>query len=192
MQALKLWPTPVGIFEHPDFERINSEILKHDELRGANWFAKKSVWDLKEEYPILQEMYDWMLQCSAEYCAEHFGVEYRPEYFAHTHGFINYRGRGEEVMMHTHRLTTLAMTYYVNVTNDTGDIRLLDPRSTLGWVSIDAGVPYNQYTYKPKNGTMILFPGWVMHQVVQNQSDQERIALSSNVNLSDECKFGFY
>jgi len=189
---MNLWATPVALFQHPDYESINAEIMQHEELRGCNFLAKKDVWDYVDQVPALRTLYDWMLDCTAKYAEQCFDLEYDPSFFMHGHGSINYRGKGNEAMMHTHRLTTVVMTYYVSVHDNCGDIRLLDPRSTLGWISKNVAKPYNQYTHSPQNGQLIMFPGWVMHMVAQNQTDKERVALTSNVYLKEEFKDKVY
>jgi uncharacterized protein (TIGR02466 family) len=192
MQFMNLWATPVAIFQNSDYRDINAEILKHEELRGCTFLNKKDVWDYRDTVPALQTLYDWMLDCTAKYAEECFGMEYTPEIFYHGHGSMNFRGKGEEALLHTHRLTTVVMTYYIDVHDNCGDIRLLDPRSTLGWISRNDGKPYNQYTHSPNNGELIMFPGWVTHMVAQNQTDKERVALTSNVYLKDEHKDKVY
>ena len=194
-QYLKLWPTPVAIFNHPDYEAINAEILAHDELRDIRGLSlgkgsnKQNLWDRMDSIPVLKELNKWMLDCTAKYAADCFGLEYRPDYFYHEYGAINRRGRGDESVIHSHRLTTVVMTYYVDVHEGCGDIRLLDPRGTLGWISIaDEHKQHNQFNHSPKNGQMIMFPGWVMHSVVHNKTDRERIAVTSNVSLKPEYK----
>lgn len=192
MDFRPMWATPVAFFQHPDAVDINREIMAHDELRECNFWNKKSVWDHKEEIPALAELHDWMLKCTAKYAENCFEFQYKPEYFEHKHAFINYRPRGEEVLFHTHRLTTIVMTYYIQVGDGTGDIRLIDPRSHLGWISLNAGKPYNYYDHHPKEGQMIMFPGWVTHAVRQNQTDTERVAISSNVFLKEEHTFDMF
>jgi hypothetical protein len=192
MKFMNLWATPVALFYHPEYEALNAEILAHIELKGCTFINKIDLWDYVDEVPALRKLYDWMLECSAQYATQCFDLEYDPEFFRHAHGSINYRGRGQEAMMHTHRLTTVVMTYYVDVHDNCGDIRLLDPRSTLGWISRNDGRPYNQYTHSPRNGELILFPGWVTHMVAQNQSDKDRVAITSNVHLKEEFKDKVY
>lgn len=186
-QYLKLWATPVAIFKHPDYEALNAELMSREELRGMNFMNKQDAWDLVDSIPALKTLHAWKLECAAKYASDCFGVDYKPEYFFHTHGSINYRGRGEEAPLHTHRLTTIVTTYYVDVHDNCGDIRLLDPRSTLGWISLDKR-GYNQYTHSPKNGEMIMFPGWVTHAVLHNKTDKERVALTSNMRLIREIE----
>ena len=185
---MKLWATPVAIFKHPDYEAINAELMATEQvqkLRGMNFMSKRDAWDLVDEIPAMKELHRWKLECAAKYASKFFNVEYKPDYFFHTHGSINFRGRGEEAPLHTHRLTTIVTTYYVDVFDDCGDIRLIDPRSTLGWISMEKKA-YNQYTHSPSNGEMIMFPGWVTHAVLHNKTDRERVALTSNIRLKSE------
>ncbi len=185
---MKLWATPVAIFNHPDAEAINAELMSTEQvqkLRGMNYMSKKNAWDLVDEIPAMKELHRWKLECAAKYASKCFSVEYTPEHFFHTQGSINFRGKDEEAPLHTHRLTTIVTTYYVDVHDDCGDIRLIDPRSTLGWISMEKKA-YNQFTYTPQNGSMIMFPGWVTHAVLHNKTDKERVALTGNIRLKPE------
>jgi uncharacterized protein (TIGR02466 family) len=185
---MKLWATPIAIFNHPDAEAINAELMSTEQvqkLRGMNFMSRKDAWDLIEEIPALKELHRWKLECAAKFASKCFNVEYTPEHFFHTQGSINFRKKDEEAPLHTHRLTTIVTTYYVDVHDDCGDIRLIDPRSTLGWISMEKKA-YNQFTYTPQNGSMIMFPGWVTHAVLHNKTDKERVALTGNIRLKPE------
>ena len=185
---MKLWATPVAIFKHPDYETLNAELMSAEmvqKLRGMNFMSKKNAWDLVDEIPAMKELYNWKLECAAKYASKCFNVEYTADHFFHTQGSINFRGRDEEAPLHTHRLTTIVTTYYIDVFDECGDIRLLDPRSTLGWISMEKKA-YNQYTHHPSNGEMIMFPGWVTHAVMHNKTDRDRVALTGNIRLKPE------
>lgn len=192
MNILNLWPTSIGLFEYTHSERINKELMSIQALRDFEWMGKHNIWDLKYIYPAINDLHDWILTCCSYYAKSLFEGEYLPEHFYHTHGWINYRNSGADVAVHNHRLTSITATYYVNVNDNSGDIRFIDPRSTLGWISMNSGKAYNRYDHKPKAGQLVLFPGWVIHQVLQNKSDEERVALSTNINLSDKFKYDLF
>ena len=183
MEFKNLWSTPVAIFEYPDLS-INEEIMAAQEIRDCNFTNRKDIWQYKDKIPAIKKLHDWMLECSAEYAQKCYDVEYKPEYFEHDRGFIAYRKNGEEVLFHTHRLSTIVMNYYVQVGVGHGDIRLIDPRTTLGWISLD-NKHYNQYNHTAKPGQMIVFPGWVIHGVSQNRNPEERVAISTNIKLKE-------
>jgi len=192
MQILNLWPTSIGVFEYPNSDKINDKIMNNLDLRDMFWLEKNNVWDLKHKYDYLKDLHDWILKCTADYAESLFNEKYAPDFFEHTHGWINFRGKDDYIPIHNHRLTSVTATYYVNVNDDSGDIRFIDPRSTLGWISLNSGEAYNRYTHKPKAGQLILFPGWLIHQVLPNKTDKERVALSTNINLSDKFTYNTF
>jgi uncharacterized protein (TIGR02466 family) len=41
------------------------------------------------------------------------------------------------------------------------------------------------YKFHPESGKMITFPSFLRHEVKENESDEDRIAVSYNIRLSD-------
>jgi hypothetical protein len=80
------------------------------------------------------------------------------------------------------------MTYYIDVSENTSPIYLFDSRSQLNWASLDDSKTYHVYQHKPKAGELIMFPGWLFHDVPLNKGEQPRIAMSSNIQLKDSYK----
>lgn len=189
MQKLNLFSTPVAIFDLPDFERINKIILDGNlkgvaEQNGSDTFEysqDRNIWSHRYNEGI-NILHDFFLESAAKYATEFFEMEYKPDFFRHARGWINFCKYGQEYRFHSHRMTTIAATYYVDVGDKGGIIRLLDPRSTLGWISLNPE-HYNVFNYKPKAGQMIMFPGWLVHQVSHNQTDKDRVAVTTNMNL---------
>ena len=186
MEFKNLWATPIAFFKHPNYEALNQEILMNDELRNFTHKGKKNLWDIKDSVPAIAELHDWILDCTAKYAEQCFDMPYRPDYFKHSFGTINYRGPDEQLLFHTHRWQQIVMTYYIQVPTGCGDIRLIDPRTGLGWVSMNKSEHYNQYTHTPSPGEMIMFPAWVIHGMNVNKTPIERVAITSNVNLKSE------
>ena len=61
-----------------------------------------------------------------------------------------------------------------------GDIMFFDP--------VPAGYPYrpaSTVSYTPKNGTLYLFPGYLMHMVAPHYDDRPRISMAFNFRLGD-------
>mgnify|MGYP003345633054 FL=1 len=70
---MKLWATPVAIFNHPDAEVINAELMATEhvqKLRGMNYMSKKNAWDLIDEIPAMKELHRWKLECAAKYASK--------------------------------------------------------------------------------------------------------------------------
>ena len=178
---LNLFPTPVGIFNIENYEEINEDI-KNILTKDYEFLEDKNFWDLKDSYPVIKKLHDIFLQKSIEYSKEIFGFSYENKFF-HERGWLSVREPYREVILHNHRMTCIAATYYVDVNSNSGSLDLVDPRSTLGWVSLDQKKHYNKFTFQPSNGDMILFPGWLLHYVKQNRSDKNRISISTNISL---------
>jgi uncharacterized protein (TIGR02466 family) len=61
-----------------------------------------------------------------------------------------------------------------------GDIMFFDP--------IPVGAPYRPsatVNYTPKNGTLFLFPGYLLHMVAPHYEDESRISMAFNFRLGD-------
>jgi uncharacterized protein (TIGR02466 family) len=77
----------------------------------------------------------------------------------------------------------MAVVYYIYTPENCGDLLLVDPRNAPLWDRISEdkvdGIKYQRI--KPKNGKLILFPGYVGHMVEQNKSNDTRISLATNI-----------
>ena len=145
-----------------------------------------------DSYDTLKRLHDVSLEKAAEYLNAFYDQEYTAEMFYHKRGWYNIRkpmdnpsaGAG----LHNHRMTTIAMTYYVDVHEDAPPIYLMDSRSQLNWASLDDSKNYHLYKHQPKTGELIMFPGWLFHDVPLNRGNHARSALSSNIQLNESYK----
>jgi len=75
---------------------------------------------------------------------------------------------GEYCISHVHEPQQLSWCYYLQVPEGSADI-VFD--------NID-------YAITPKAGDLIMFPGWMSHSVPENKSQDERIILAGNLEIS--------
>lgn len=89
--------------------------------------------------------------------------------------------------LHCHPNSFLSGVYYVNTTENTGDIFFQDPRPganmTACPVTEYTPLTIRQISYKPTPGGMLLFPSWLYHGVGPNLSDTPRVSMSFNFRL---------
>lgn len=95
---------------------------------------------------------------------------------------------------HRHGNSILSLAYYVKFPENGGDIYFVDPRV--------AGIPrkpvlnkeknkellgkthnLDKLVFVPKEGMLLLFPGWLEHGVFPSKSDEDRIVISANINF---------
>jgi len=88
---------------------------------------------------------------------------------------------------HQHNNSFISGVYYLKVPNNSGNIFFEDTRNL--WCLLQASYTENdtfnsmEVEYKPIEGMLILFPSYLSHRVDINNSDEDRISVSFNVNL---------
>lgn len=94
---------------------------------------------------------------------------------------------GAHVPEHTHSNTMLSGVFYVKAPENCGNIVFHDP----AWVAktMHVGI-FGEFPcvdtkafFTPKPGTMILFPAWLPHYTMPNESDSDRIIISFNIHI---------
>ena len=92
---------------------------------------------------------------------------------------------------HVHPGSLWSGVYYVKAPENYGDLLIKYPRS--GPLILDPRRDenkqrprqlWNEVKYKPTVGRLIIFPGWLPHEVDANQSEDERISISFNTNTN--------
>ena len=90
-------------------------------------------------------------------------------------------------MRHIHPNNFISAAYYVKAPEKSGDIVFYDPRSAntirSPIVSKTNKLNSNIFSVQPKEGLLVLFPSYIHHSVNRNNSEEERIVLSFNINL---------
>jgi len=76
---------------------------------------------------------------------------------------------------HSHPNEIVSGVYYVKMPDDAGAVMFDDPRGPLP--------PFdNRITVRPKEGDLILFPSWLIHQVEPTGGASERISIPFNIH----------
>jgi len=101
--------------------------------------------------------------------------------------WYNINKKGHLNKSHCHGGAVLAAVYYIDTPNNCGAINFenLDRHTIMLDNTRKYIHPYFNgfYTLTPKQGTLLIFYAWLNHSVDPNQSDQDRISLSFNVEL---------
>lgn len=83
--------------------------------------------------------------------------------------------RGGQTFPHAHRPADLAVVYWANVTENSGNLHFFP----LGLGQGDN----NSVQIEPKSGHFLIFGGDALHAVPHNASDQPRVSMSRNFNI---------
>ena len=89
--------------------------------------------------------------------------------------------------LHNHPNSILSGVYYLRTPENSGGICFSDPRSASRMLNPPL-IEFNPWTlpkisYKPVEGTMFLFPSWLLHGVETNMSEETRISVSFNIGM---------
>lgn len=87
--------------------------------------------------------------------------------------------------MHNHPISMLSGVYYIKAPENCGDIVFRDPREvrqmTMLPLKRQNRWTYQRVFYHPREGRLLIFPSWLLHEVKPNLSDEERICVSFNI-----------
>jgi len=89
---------------------------------------------------------------------------------------------------HHHPTCYLVAVYYIKVPEDSGSIIFHDPRGSVIWKDKNARTDINWCSSRPfhkidpKEGMLLVFPGYLVHSVETNCSNEIRLSLAISVN----------
>ena len=96
--------------------------------------------------------------------------------------WTNINDVGSKNVLHTHVEDIWAAIYYVQ-SEGTGNLVFLNPANTLMTCNQKAPFVRNSVIV-PKDGMLVLWPGWMPHEVEENKSNQQRINLAWGINYN--------
>ena len=90
-------------------------------------------------------------------------------------------------LRHTHPNSFLSSAYYIKAPKNCGHLILHDPRSAPTYKTAKttkvSELNNDEYSITPQEGLLVLFPSYLHHSVGMNESDEDRIVLSFNIDL---------
>jgi uncharacterized protein (TIGR02466 family) len=89
---------------------------------------------------------------------------------------------GENYLMHTHPNAILTGTYYLSTPPSCGDLVFIDTQE----IALDpvAGAA-KIISIPPKEGNLVFFPAYLMHEVQTNHSNEGRISITFDLRLKE-------
>lgn len=96
---------------------------------------------------------------------------------------------GKNNSPHHHPDCLFAVVYYVAVPPDSGDILLHDPRGSILWQDPAARTDVDWQSYRPYHkitpcpGTLLVFPGYLVHSVESNLSNHMRLSIAISTHF---------
>jgi hypothetical protein len=173
MNKQNLFATPVWTTLLEDSENLNSELLAiASKYTGGDYFNVALT--LKERVmPFIKKA---AAECQF---SQDFTVSARQ----------NPTMPGGNNSPHHHPECMLAVVYYVKVPEFSGDILLHDPRGSILWQDPQARTDIPWQSYRPYHkitpvpGMLLIFPGYVVHSVESNLSQEMRLSIAISTHF---------
>lgn len=103
--------------------------------------------------------------------------------------WININKKHNYNAAHDHGHGLFSGVYYVKAEESMGDIVFMNPCPAQGICINEETVkthnPFNSglYKFKPKTGMLVLFPSWMIHYTLPNQTEEDRISIAFNTHV---------
>tara|TARA_B100001250_G_scaffold413382_1_gene447339 strand:+ start:4431 stop:5117 length:687 start_codon:yes stop_codon:yes gene_type:complete len=94
--------------------------------------------------------------------------------------------KGAYIPRHSHYNSMISGVYYLRHPEGAGNISFYNPIGNLAnhlWCDDLIFQVAARMRIQPKTGTLLLFPGWLEHETVQSESDEDKIIVSFNIKI---------
>ena len=177
----------------PEFERINSQLLKDilahkSEEPQTDKFSNPGCWRGHREYENWPYIRDFIIH-KLKLIHKHYisigapcaPLDEMPHEKFDFELWTNVNEPGSSNIMHTHSKWHWSGVYYVQG-RDTGKIAFYS--SAYLNQQVVKGLPFGQsFTAEPVDGLLFIFPSYLLHEVLANPSDKQRINLVFNIKI---------
>ena len=90
---------------------------------------------------------------------------------------------------HHHGVNLFSGVLYISTNDLSGDFQIINPLSSESILMGHPGKFDFKYDIKPKDSMIVIFPGWLKHRAVSNNSNEDRISISFNIQYETNTLF---
>jgi hypothetical protein len=90
---------------------------------------------------------------------------------------------GNSASMHTHLWEDLVAVYYYKADGDEGNICLHSSYDSIKYTTT------NNYEIVPHTGKFLIFPGWLKHSILANNTIKDRISIAINIKVFKDYEY---
>ena len=184
-----LWPTKIWEVEDLFDEQFNTDLLK--EL--LEWRKEFGPWTglypnhFNSDKPLINVLRNKFMEIAQEITKPLFGDSWSEIVHKFSKGWLLESPPGSQTGIHPHDNAAMAIVYYLQADEKAGDLVLVDPRRGTDITNVGTACD-KCIKFTPKVGKLIIIPGYVLHQVYQNNSDRTRYSFACNLVLTNPSK----
>ena len=191
MRPLDIFPQPIWKATFPGrIDKIVEKALRYKSdghgviKKLAGHTQKYDVKNYPHEWEELDEFNKWFSNCFQTIWKN---WEYKLESWQEIRfkSWVNYNNKNDYLLEHTHPYDVMTIIFYIKKPSNGGDLQILSPLLYHWQNNADTkfwrDVPANEKD-------VIIIPGWMMHKVSVNKSDEERISITINAEIINKEK----
>lgn len=187
MTVYNIHPTPIYHTSVKNFDKIQEEL---DKSIGEITFKAKSEWGMTHYLSTVDFKDNFLLNSNNNFLVNEIdynlknylndiGSEKFDKYKIHE-SWMSLFKTGNYGHVHSHGTSDVSGVYYYKTNGNDGEI-FFEPQNSNLTSTICYKHLGNFIDIKPKEGDLILFPGWLRHGIRTNTTDNTRISVSFNI-----------
>jgi len=190
--TLNIFPIPIHCFDINDFGKIQNQLIDYCyDLRKkdpfGNIISNRGGW---QSQPFKIENHNDILHNFLFKSLTNFPNIKNDVKFSIT-AWSNINGNGDYNLTHCHPSCNLSGVLWIKCPDNCGNIEFTSPYQFSAFEEIDSYIDHfkkNNFLYhtvylKSVEGKMIVFPSHLQHLVNPNESQEDRISVSFNINF---------
>ena len=191
-KVLPLFHSDLFIKENVGTEELREDLkrqilqAKKDD-RGTQGGSNPGCWRSNALYEM-KWLYDEMKNLVIEANQNYFERDSVFEYYVDKSNNLDYNiwtnvnEVGSKNVIHSHKTDAWAGIYYVQA-EETGNLMFYNPANLLNDCKFNS--PFVRgLEIQPKDGMLVLWPGWIPHEVIENKSNRQRINIAWGINFN--------
>lgn len=152
------------------------QIEKERQLVPSTSMTNDGCWRSNRQWNEINWLLEKVFQLAVDaqnYYSSIDSVFDRPKEQFRIEMWTNVNDPGSRNILHSHKKANFSAVYYLQ-SEETGNLRLVNPANMLA--DCNAIGPFTRdFSFKPSNRDLILWPAWVPHEVESNCSNKNRI-----------------
>ena len=190
--TINIFPIPIHCFDVNDFSEIQNQLTDYcynlrEKDPVGNIMSNRGGW---QSHSFKIENHNDILHNFLIESLTNFPNIKKDVKFSIT-AWININGNGDFNLTHSHPTSNLSSVLWIKCPDNCGNIEFVSPYHYCAFQEVDSYIDdfrninnnHLAYWFPPVEGRMIVFPSHLQHLVNPNESQEDRVSVSFNINF---------
>ena len=186
-----LFSIPVHCIKIRDFDTIKDKLIKYSydlasrDINGRD-ASNRGGWQ-SQPFPVNggDVLQDLLISVISNIPSFKTGIDVKCD------TWVNINPSGSFNTKHCHPSCDIAGVLWIKIPENSGDFVFISPYDFVSFKEMHSYTEefkkqtnyYHNYSYTPQEGGILLFPSHLQHRVKENESNEDRISVSFNIEL---------